>query len=134
MGLVYASIELTNADDEALVKRHIIDADEVRKINVEMLVDSGSLYLVINEDIQSFLQLPFIEKKRAVLANDMRNEYDLVGPVRVSFEGKVTYCEAVVMPGSAEPLLGAIPMEGMHVYIHPSTQQLVRDVDKLIRI
>jgi clan AA aspartic protease len=123
-----------NAFDEGLAKKHVIDIDEIRKISVEMLVDSGSLYLVINEDIQSYLQLPFIEKKRAVLANDMRNEYDLVGPVRVSFEGKVTYCEAVVIPGNAEPLLGAIPMEAMHVYIHPSSQQLTPNLEKLIRL
>jgi hypothetical protein len=51
MGLVYASIELMNAFDEGLAKKHVIDIDEIRKISVEMLVNSGSLYLVINEDI-----------------------------------------------------------------------------------
>jgi hypothetical protein len=60
MGLVYASIELMNAFDEGLAKKQVIDIDEIRKISVEMLVNSGSLYLVINEDIQSYLQLPFM--------------------------------------------------------------------------
>ncbi len=38
MGLMYADIELINADDEALARRHIIGEDEIRSLRTTMLV------------------------------------------------------------------------------------------------
>ena len=65
MGLVYAEIALINADDLALARRHVIGEEEVKRINVNMLVDSGAYFMAINESIQSQLELPFIEKRKA---------------------------------------------------------------------
>jgi clan AA aspartic protease len=125
MGLTYADIELINADDLAYVRKFIIGEDEVKRMHVNMLVDSGALNLCINENIQAQLQLPFIEKRVAELANGQREEYDFVGPVDVRFKNRSTTCRAFVLPGDTEPLLGAIPMEDMDVLIHPSRQELI---------
>ena len=65
MGLVYADIELINAEDVALARRYVIGEDEIKKINVSMLVDTGAYNLCINESIQEQLQLPFIEKRKS---------------------------------------------------------------------
>lgn len=46
MGLVYAEIELINAGDIALARRHIIGQEEVKRMRVNMLVDSGNNTLV----------------------------------------------------------------------------------------
>lgn len=45
MGLVYAAIELINGDDLAMVRRYKIGEDEVRRMHVNMLVDTGSYNL-----------------------------------------------------------------------------------------
>jgi clan AA aspartic protease len=90
-----------------------------------MLVDSGAYNLCINESIQAQLQLPFIEKRIAELANGTREEYDVVGPVDVKFKNRSTTCRAFVLPGDTEPLLGAIPLEDMDVLIHPLRQELI---------
>ena len=42
MGIVYAEIELINADDIAFAKRHVIGEEEVKRMKVNMLVDSGA--------------------------------------------------------------------------------------------
>jgi hypothetical protein len=125
MGLVYADIELINADDLALVRRNIIGEDEIRSMHVNILADSGAFMMSINENIQAVLQLPFIEKRKAVLANGLVVEYDTVGPVMVKFANRIATCNAFVLEGDAEPLLGAIPMEEMDVLIHPQRQALV---------
>jgi hypothetical protein len=52
-------------------------------------------------------------------------EYDVVGPVNVRFANRMATCDAFVLPGDSEPLLGAIPMEEMDVLIHPFRQELV---------
>ena len=125
MGLAYADIELTNADDVALARKHIIGQEEIKSLHAHMLVDNGALNLCINESIQAQLQLPFLEKRIAELANGNREEYDLVGPVVVKFKNRQTVCNALVLQGDNEPLFGAIPMEDMDVLIHPARQELI---------
>ena len=125
MGLVYADIELINSDDLALARRNIIGEEEIKRIHVNMLVDKGAYNLCINENIQQQLNLPFIEKRKAQLANGHIEEYDIVGPLVLKFKNRRTVCNAMVLQGDTEPLLGAIPVEDMDVLIHPLRQELI---------
>ena len=129
MGLVYAEIELINGDDLAMVRRNIIGEDEIKSMRVSMLVDTGSLNLAINENIQEQLQLPVVDKRKAQLANGSIIECDVVAPVEVRFKNRSTTCRAMVLPGDSEPLLGAIPLEDMDVLIHPQRQELIVNPD-----
>ena len=125
MGLVYADIELINSDDLALARRNIIGEEEIKRIHVNMLVDTGAYNLCINENIQQQLNLPFIEKRKAQLANGHIEEYDIVGPLVLKFKNRRTVCNAMVLQGDTEPLLGEIPVEDMDVLIHPLRQELI---------
>ncbi|MES2703518.1 MAG: clan AA aspartic protease [Bacteroidota bacterium] len=125
MGLVYADIELINGDDIALAKRHIIGEEEVKRIHLNILVDTGSYLLAINESIQAQMQFSVLDKKKAQLADGRILECDEVGPIELRFKNRSTTCRAMVLPGDCEPLLGAIPLEGMDVLIDPLRQQLI---------
>lgn len=125
MGLIYADIELINAGDIEMARRHLIGEDEIRKMPVKMLVDKGAYNLCINEIIQSQLELPFVEKRKGQMADGSIQEYDMVGPVTVKFKNRQTACLAMVLPGDNEPILGAIPLEDMDVLIHPLRQELI---------
>ena len=125
MGLVYADIELINAEDLGLARRNIIGEDEIKRYPLNILVDTGSNMLAINENIQEQLQLPVMEKKKAQLANGHVVECDVVSPVELRFKNRRTVCSAMVLPGDCEPLLGAIPLEEMDVLIHPLRNELI---------
>ncbi len=125
MGLVYAEITLINGEDLILAKRNIIGEDEIKHMNVKMLVDTGAYMMAINETIQEQLQLPVLEKRKAQMANGNVEEYDVVGPIEVKFKNRRTVCNAMVLSGDNEPLLGAIPMEDMDVLIHPQRQEMI---------
>ncbi len=129
MGLIYAEIELINAEDIGLARKNYIDQDEIKKLRIDMLVDTGAYNLCINEEIQAQLQLPFIEKRSAYTADNRLIEMDVVGPVIVKFKNRTTSCLAMVLPGNSEPLLGAIPLEDMDVLIHPLRQELIVNPD-----
>jgi clan AA aspartic protease len=129
MGLIYADIELINGDDLALVRRKIMDEDEVKRMRVNMLVDTGSVYMCINENIQEQLQLPVLEQRKGQLANGHIVEYDVVGPVEVRFKNRRCSVNAMVLPGENESLLGAIALEDMDVIIHPQRQELIVNPD-----
>jgi hypothetical protein len=125
MRLVYADIELINGDDLALARRSLLDIDEVKRIHINMLADSGAYMMAINENIQAVLQLPFREKRKSVMADGSVVEHDVVGPIEVKFKNRTAVCNAVVLQGDTEPLLGAIPMEEMDVLIHPLRNELI---------
>ena len=125
MGLVRAKIELLNAIDLGLYRSKKSTEEEIRKVTINALVDSGAYYLCINEDVWHQLGLPVIKRKLGQLADGSVQEFDVVGPIEVRFENRETTVDAMVMPGNAEVLLGAIPMEGMDVIIHPRKRKLM---------
>ncbi len=125
MGLVYADIELINAGDIEMARRYFIGEDEIKSVHLNILVDTGAFNLCINESIQQQLDLPFIEKRKAQLANGHIEEYDVVGSIVLKFKNRRTVCNAMVLQGENEPLLGAIPLEDMDVLIHPARQELI---------
>lgn len=125
MGMVYADIELINEVDRELARRDIIGQDEIKSIRLSMLVDSGAYMMAINETIQSQLELPLVDSRKVQVADCRIVEYDVVGPILVKFANRTATCNAFVLPGDNEPLLGAIPMEEMDVLIHPQRQELI---------
>jgi clan AA aspartic protease len=127
--LVYAEITLINGEDLILAKRNIIGEDEIKQMNVNMLVDSGAYMMAINKTIREQLQLPLKEKRRAQMANGSIEEYDVVGPIEVKFKNRRCTIDAMVLPGDNEPLLGSIPMEDMDILIHPLRQELIVNPD-----
>ncbi len=129
MGLVYAEVKLINAEDLLLARRNIIGEDEVKEMTIQALVDTGSYMLCINENIQEQLQLPFLEKRKGQMADETITECDVVGPVELKFKNRRTMCNAMVLPGDNEVLLGAIPLEDMDVLIHPQRQELIVNPD-----
>lgn len=129
MGAVYADIELVNNDDLALVRRNFMDPEDVRRMFVNMRVDTGADLLCINESIQEQLKFPLLEKRKALLANGSIVECDVASSVEVRFKNRTTLCVAMILPGDAEPLLGCIPLEDMDVLIHPLRQELIVNPD-----
>jgi hypothetical protein len=125
MGNVYAEIELISGEDVLCARRYLIGEEEIRRTRVMMLADSGSYLMAINENIQECLGLPFQYKERARLADGRALDCDVVGPVEVRFANRRATCNAFVLPGGSEPLLGAIPMEEMDVLIDMQRQELV---------
>jgi clan AA aspartic protease len=125
MGLVYADIELMNAGDTYLMRKKLIQEDEVKQVKVRSLVDTGAYMLTINDDVKNQLDLPVIERQFVTLADETQLEVEVVGPVEVRFENRRTTCDAVVLPTARDVLLGSIPMEDMDVLVHPKEQKLV---------
>ena len=78
MGLVHAEIELIHGGDLELARRHYIGEEEIKRMYVTALVDTGSLNLAINENIQEQLQLPVVDKRKAQFADGSIIECDVV--------------------------------------------------------
>lgn len=112
MGLVYANLVLKNAK-----------ADKNKAIAVNALVDSGSFFLCLPEQLSKDLELEELEKRRVKLANGLYEEHPYVGPVELKFQDRSCFVGALVM--GDQVLLGAIPMEDLDVTINPLERKLI---------
>lgn len=124
MGLIYADLEILNAEDSMQFRRGKIKESEVKKTMVRALVDSGAYQMCINEDIKNQLDLSIFDTLSAELANGRIEKFDIVGPIEIRFKNRKTICNAVVLPGDSEVLLGSIPMEDMDVVLNPKEETM----------
>ena len=125
MGLVYADIELIRGADIVLFQEGYIQENQIKRVKVKALVDSGSYMLAINETVKTQLALRKVDEQVAELADGSRVTLEIVGPVDLRFENRSTTCRAMVLPGNTEVLLGAIPMEDLDVIIEPKAQRMI---------
>ena len=125
MGITYGTLEVINATDNGMARRNLMPETDVRRAQVRMLVDSGAYMLCLNEHLQAQLGLDIIDTMEGELADGSVMRMPVAGPVDLRFGNRQTSCRAVILPGAAEPLLGAIPMEDMDVLIDPKRQVLV---------
>ena len=129
MGHVYAEIELINSMDVAFASKNIIGLEEIKRMTVRALVDTGAINMCINETIQQQMQFPVVGVRKAQMANGHIIEVPLVSLVEVRFKNRQAFCSAMVLPADSEILLGSIPLEEMDVIIHPQRQELIVNPD-----
>lgn len=129
MGLVYAEIELISVDDTALFSHGYIAENEIKRVRVNALVDSGAYMLVIPNHVKEQLGLRVLGERMAILANELEVRGIVVGPVEVRFENRRTTVDAVVLSDQGEVLLGSVPMEDLDVLIDPKRQKLIVNPD-----
>ncbi len=124
MGLTYATVELLNQYDENKFEEGLINENQIRKMEVELMVDTGAIRLVINEQIRDELGLKKGILMNVSLADGTVKPIELVAGLKIRFGDRTCYTDAFVLPGNAEPLLGAIPLEGMDLAVIPSENKL----------
>ena len=124
MGLIYADLELVSAEDMALERKGYINKEDIKKENVTALVDSGAYMMCVNEHIKAQLDLPVVDTMETELADGSLQVLEVVGPLVINFKNRTTSCNAAVLPGESEVLLGAIPMQDMDVVLVPKLQTI----------
>ena len=112
MGLIYTTISLRNPR-----------ATELRPIEVQALVDTGSMHLCIPEHIAIQLKLETASEREVTLADGGKRLCAYVGPVEIRFDGRGCFSGALVLGETV--LLGAVPMEDMDLVINPATRTVV---------
>jgi hypothetical protein len=94
MGLTYTEVELLRADDLALERAGYLSADQVNRIRVLTLVDSGASMLTLSRSLSQRLKLAKVDEVDAELANGDVMRADVVGPVEVRFQNRKTVVNA----------------------------------------
>jgi clan AA aspartic protease len=124
MGEVRTEITLVNLADQSVADGGYIPRDQVRRLTVNAVVDTGAWTLVINEETREKLGLRVEEISETTVAGGGTVPGGITEYVEVRWKDRKTSCQAVVLPGEEEVLLGAYPLEGMDLMVHPKKQEV----------
>lgn len=110
MGLVASTILLRNPRVPTLA------------LQIQALVDTGSVHLCIPQQVCDRLQLVKLEDRTVRLADGSNQVVPYVGPIEIRFKNRTSFTGALVM--GDQVLFGAIPMEDMDLVVIPKTGEL----------
>lgn len=115
---------LENVVDRGNADRGLITREEVRRVEVEGLVDTGSVMLVLPQDLADALGLPMVERRVATLADGSTCEVGRVTGVRVEILGRDMTTDALVVPAGATPLIGQVQLEVLDLVVDPRNREV----------
>ena len=124
MGTVYADITLKNAGDVINVRRGLLPGENIREINVNAVVDTGAVTLIISEAVREKLGLEVQDITEATLANKDKVICKITEPIEIRWKRRCSVCRPWVIPGTDMVLLGAIPLEDMDLIVDPRNLEL----------
>ena len=123
MGRVMTTARITNLYDLLKVNEGLVDADDVRSIDVELLVDTGATLLSLPKDLIDRLGLNQIAEKRVTTAAGEVTRR-VFGAVRVVIMDRDATIDVMEVPPGVPPLLGYVPLELLDLVPNPKSGRL----------
>lgn len=130
MGFVKAEIEIPNSGDMTLARRGYISKEQIRRSDVNILVDTGVYNLCINESLATQLGLGSVDKQSFELTDGEVKILDVAEAVEIRFRNRMTTCNPIILKGNTEMILGCIPLEDMDVVIDPRRETMELPPDR----
>jgi clan AA aspartic protease len=123
MGEVRVAVRLTNAVDEALVRRGTLTLEQVRTYEADALVDTGAVRTVIPLHVASSLGLGIRGQRTAEYADGRTEAVSVTEPLVVEIDGRDTLEEALVL--GDEVLIGQTVLEKLDLFVDSRRRRLV---------
>ncbi len=123
MGEVRTMVTLTNAVDEALVRRGQMSREQVRSYKADALVDTGAVRTVLPVHVVEQLGLAITGERVAEYADGRKDAVGLTEPVKIDIDGRTTVEEALVL--GDEVIVGQTVLETIDMQVDCANRRLV---------
>jgi len=123
VGAIRVNVRLTNATDEARMRRGEIADNEVRSVIVDALVDTGAVQSVIPQSLLEQLGLQTRRQRTAVYADGRAETVGLTQGILFQIDDRDTMEEALVL--GDEVLIGHTVLEKLDLLADCKNQRLV---------
>jgi clan AA aspartic protease len=123
MGAVRVKVKLTNAIDEALVSRGLLNPNLLRVYEAEALIDSGAVRTAIPVEVCEHLGLRIRSQEIAKYADGRQEAVGLTEPIIIEMEGRETIEAAMVLGDMV--LIGQTVLETLDLLVDCKNQRVV---------
>ena len=123
MGEVRVQVKLTNAVDEELVNRGLLNPNLLRVCEAQALVYSGATRTVLPNSVVQHLGLRIRGQEIAKYADGRQEAVGLTGPIIIELFGRETI-EAAMIAGD-EVLIGQTVLETLDLLVDCKNQRLI---------
>lgn len=118
------NLKLWNSGDLDNAASGLIKPEEVRKQEVEAMVDTGATTLVIPIDVCHRLGLRAFRSTQVELADGSLCEMTYFRSVWIEILGRGMSCDVLAAPEGTTPLIGQIPLEGLDLVVDPRSREV----------
>lgn len=119
MGEIKSNVRFANYLDICLHKRGDIPEKDIRSAEVEAVVDTGAVMMLLPQDLVEALGLDRMGKTIATLADESRVELEQAGMVSVTIAGRTWNTDCLVGPPGCQPLIGQLVLERLDLVADP---------------
>ncbi|MEG4418718.1 clan AA aspartic protease [Microcoleus sp. LAD1_D5] len=123
MGAVRVKVKLTNAIDEELVKRGVLNPNLLRVYEAEALIDTGAIRTAIPVEVCEHLGLRIRSQEIAKYADGRQETVGLTGAIIIEIEGRETIEAARVLGDMV--LIGQTVLETLDLLVNCKNQRLI---------
>ena len=133
MARFFVEFEVSNLADVHLAEHGYISADQIRRLRLRGLVDSGASRLVLPKKAVQSLGLKPAGTVTVRYADGRRAVRPTVQDVQVELLGRRSVFDATVEPKRKTALIGALVLEALDFLVDSSHERLVpRDPKRII--
>ena len=125
VGRFSVEFQVANGRDVIKAEEGTLAEDQVRRLTIRGVVDSGAGRLVLPKAIVQQLGLPLANKVKVRYADGRTRTRDTVEFVQVEIQGRRGTFTAIVEPNRTEALIGAIVLEDLDYLVDCLHQRLV---------
>jgi clan AA aspartic protease len=123
MGEVRVKAKLTNAVDEALVRRGMLKPEQIRTYEADALVDTGAVRTVLPTHVAARLGLETRGERVAEYADGRVESVSVTEPLVVEIDGRDTLDEALIL--GDEVLIGQTVLEKLDLLVDCQRRRVV---------
>ena len=120
---IRVKVKLTNAIDEELVKRGLLNPNLLRVYEAEALIDTGAVRTAIPLEVCEHLGLRIRSQEIAKYADGRQETVGLTEPIIIEMEGRETIEAAMVLGDMV--LIGQTVLETLDLLVDCKNQRLV---------
>src|SRR5438093_1600598 len=123
MGEVYTRVRLTNALDQELVRRGVLEPDNVHTCEVDALVDTGATRSIIPLDLVRQLDLTIVRETLGILADGNRVAAGVSSGIVFHIQGRETEENAYVL--GDQVLIGQTVLESTDLLVDCASRTVI---------
>ncbi|MFQ6077392.1 MAG: retroviral-like aspartic protease family protein [Candidatus Bathyarchaeia archaeon] len=131
MGHTYVKAVFYNATDYVQYLGEKRGLEDVKRVEVEALADTGATFPALPREMVAELELPYLGEHPAETAEGA-GKVRLAAIAIIKIEDRIAEAPVIIRPEGTTPLIGVVALEQMGYKVDPATGRLIKGLPLML--